>query len=34
VTVRATGPSAVIYGWIDCDAEDSFRADLKLIKTI
>jgi 3-oxoacyl-[acyl-carrier-protein] synthase-1 len=31
-SVAATRPSAVIYGWVDCDAEDSFIADLKLMK--
>ena len=32
VSARATRPSAVIYGWVDCDAEDSFTAELKLMK--
>ena len=32
VSALATRPSAVIYGWVDCDAEDSFTAELKLMK--
>ena len=31
-TLSATLPSAMICGWVDCDAEDSFTADLKLLK--
>ncbi|MCR5709211.1 MAG: hypothetical protein K6G79_01880 [Bacteroidales bacterium] len=31
-TVTATRPSAVICGWVDCDAEDSFIAELKMLK--
>lgn len=33
-TLAATAPSAVITGWADCSAEDSFEADLKLMKLI
>ena len=33
LTVRSTRPAAVICGWVDCGSEDSFEADLKLIKT-
>ena len=28
---RLSGTSAMITGWVDCDAEDSFEADVKLI---
>ena len=31
-TLSATRPSAVICGWVDCASEDSFIADLKLLK--
>jgi 3-oxoacyl-[acyl-carrier-protein] synthase-1 len=31
-TVSATRPSVLICGWVDCDAEDSFIADLKMLK--
>ena len=31
-TLAATRPSVLLYGWVDCDAEDSFSADLKLLK--
>ena len=31
-TVSATRPSVMLYGWVDCDAEDSFIADLKMLK--
>ena len=31
-TVTATRPAVVIYGWVDCAAEDDFIADLKLMK--
>ena len=31
-SLASTRPSVMIYGWIDCDAEDSFVADLKMLK--
>ena len=31
-TLAATKPVVMICGWIDCDAEDSFTAELKLLK--
>lgn len=31
-TVAATRPSVLICGWVDCDADDSFIADLKMLK--
>lgn len=31
-TVSATRPAVTICGWVDCDAEDSFIADLKMLK--
>ena len=31
-TLAATKPAVMICGWIDCDAEDSFTAELKLLK--
>ena len=31
-TVSAARPSALICGWMDCDAEDSYIADLKMLK--
>ena len=31
-SMSATRPGVVIYGWVDCDAEDSFIADLKMLK--
>ena len=31
-TVSATRPSVLICGWVDCDAEDSYIADLKMLK--
>lgn len=31
-TVSATRPSVLICGWVDCDAEDSFIADIKLLR--
>lgn len=31
-TVSATRPSVMICGWVDCDAEDSFIAELKMLK--
>jgi len=31
-TVMATRPSVMICGWVDCDAEDSFIAELKMLK--
>lgn len=31
-TVSAARPSALICGWVDCDAEDSYIADLKMLK--
>ena len=31
-TVSVTRPAVMIYGWVDCDAEDSFIADLKMLK--
>ena len=31
-TLSTTTPSALIYGWVDCDADDSFLAELKLLK--
>ena len=31
-SISATRPSALLYGWVDCDAEDSFTADLGMIK--
>lgn len=33
-TLAATAPSAIITGWADCSSEDSFEADLKLMKLI
>ncbi len=32
VSASASRPSAVICGWVDCDAEDSYIADVKLLK--
>ena len=32
ITLVATQPSAMIYGWVDCVSEDSFFAELKLKK--
>ena len=31
-SLSATRPSVMIYGWVDCDAQDSFIADLKMMK--
>ncbi|MBR3291869.1 MAG: hypothetical protein IKI66_06775 [Bacteroidales bacterium] len=31
-TVSATRPSVMLCGWVDCDAEDSFVADLEMLK--
>ena len=31
-TVSATRPAVLICGWVDCDADDSFIADLKMLK--
>ena len=31
-TLTATKPSVMICGWVDCEAEDSFIADLKMLK--
>ena len=31
-TLSATKPAVMLYGWVDCDAEDSFIADLKMLK--
>ena len=31
-TTAATRPSVLLCGWVDCDAEDSFIADLKMLK--
>jgi 3-oxoacyl-[acyl-carrier-protein] synthase-1 len=31
-TLAATRPSVIMYGWVDCDAENSFIADLKMLK--
>jgi len=31
-SVSDSRPSLVIYGWVDCDAEDSFDADLKMLR--
>ena len=33
-TLAATKPAVMICGWIDCDAEDSFTADLKMLKLL
>jgi len=33
-TLSCTRPSVMIYGWIDCPAEDSFEADLKMLKIL
>lgn len=33
-TLAATRPAAMICGWVDCDAEDSFIADLKMLKLL
>ena len=32
VTLAATRPAALICGWVDCTAEDTYFADLKIIK--
>ncbi len=32
VTAAATRPAALLYGWVDCEGEDAFIADLKLLK--
>ena len=31
-TLSATRPSVLICGWVDCEADDSFIADLKILK--
>jgi len=31
-SVSDTQPCIVIYGWVDCDAEESFVADLKMLR--
>jgi len=31
-TVSATRPSVMLCGWVDCEAEDSFIADLEMLK--
>ena len=31
-TGSVTGPAVMICGWIDCDSEDSYIADLKMLK--
>ena len=31
-SLSATRPSVMICGWVDCDAQDSFIADLKIMK--
>ena len=31
-TVSATRPAVLICGWVDCDTDDSFIADLKMLK--
>lgn len=30
-TLSTTHPSVMIYGWVDCKAEDSFLADIKML---
>lgn len=32
VTLSATHPSVMIYGWVDCTAEDVYQADLIMLK--
>ena len=32
LTAAAAGVSAMICGWVDCEAEDSFCADIKMLK--
>ena len=32
VSLSSTHPSVMIYGWVDCASEDSFVADLKMLK--
>ena len=31
-SLSATRPAVVLYGWVDCSAEDNFVAELKLLK--
>ena len=33
-TLEATNPKAMIYGWVDCADDTTFKADLKLLKQV
>ena len=33
-SLSSTRPSIMIYGWVDCDADNSFVADLKMLKIV
>ena len=33
-SLSGTRPSVMIYGWVDCEAENSFVADLKMLRIV
>jgi len=33
-SLSSTRPSVMIYGWVDCEAENSFVADLKMLRIV